>query len=235
MSIAGNLKLHSDPHIALEMISILHQMHPMAECTLDFDSAWELLLGGIIGAQCTDERVNMILPLFRERFSTIEDCSTADIGEIESVIKSCGIYRNKAKAIKESATMIINEFDGRVPDNEENLLKLPGVGRKIANLVMSDYYGQPAIVVDTHCGRISRLLGLTGNENPVKIEKDLQLLLPREEWISWGHLMVAHGRSICQARCRKCGICRLKKICSYGSQIKLERKDKEDSNDQECY
>ena len=235
MTLVSKLKLQSDPCIISEMISLLHQTHPLADCTLNFDSVWGLLLGGIIGAQCTDERVNKILPVFLDRFPTIEDSSTADVKEIESIIKSCGIYRNKSRAIKDSAIMIIDEFDGQVPDNEENLLKLPGVGRKIANLVLSDYYGQPAIVVDTHCGRISRLLGLTKNENPLKIEEDLQNLIPQEEWISWGHLMVAHGRTVCLARCRRCKSCRLNKICSFGSQIELEYDDEEGSNDKECY
>lgn len=235
MSSKSNFKLHSDPHLISEMISILHKTYPTADCTLNFDSAWGLLLGGIIGAQCTDERVNMITPLFLERFPAIADVSTAEIEEIETLIKRCGIYRNKAKAIKGSAIMIMKKFDGQVPDNEEDLLKLPGVGRKIANLILSDYYGQPAIVVDTHCGRISRLLGLTGSKDPVKIEEELQLLLPKEEWISWGHLMVAHGRTICQARCRKCGKCSLNNICAYGIQIEFDYKNEDDTDDKECY
>lgn len=216
------------------IILLLQKRYPDADCTLDFSSAWELLIGGIIGAQCTDERVNLITPVFHSRFPTLADVAAADISAIEDTIKSCGLFRNKAKAIKGSALMIMGEFDGRIPDSEEELLRLPGVGRKIANLVLSDYFKKPAIVVDTHCGRISRLIGLTESKNPDKIEADLKDILPVEAWVSWGHMMVAHGRAICQARCRRCAACPLLADCAYGRQVEIEAEDLR-ADGKQCY
>ena len=131
--------------------------------------------------------------------------------------------------------MIIKEFGGQVPDSETALIRLPGVGRKIANLVLSDYYGQPAVVVDTHCGRISRLLGFTNSNNPTQVEKDLKNILPQNEWIAWGHLMVAHGRDLCTARCRQCGLCPLRQYCAYGSVLEIDNKDILHADTRICY
>ncbi len=218
-----------------QIILLLRQTYPEADCTLEFDSPWELLVGGILGAQCTDERVNLIAPLLHERFPQLSDYVFASLSEIEQIIRSCGLYRNKAKAIKGSAVMILTDFAGQVPEEESDLLRLPGVGRKIANLVRSDFFGHPAIVVDTHCGRISRLLGLTDSKDPVRIERDLQQILPQTEWISWGHLMVAHGRNLCEARCRQCRICPLRPVCAYGLAIDFSRQGVRGNDGRECY
>lgn len=225
----------TDSQQVTQILSLLHQTYPAADCTLEFNSAWEILVGGILGAQCTDERVNIIAPILHERFPQLSDYDAASLTEIEQIIRSCGLYRNKAKAIKGSAAMILADFAGQVPEQEADLLRLPGVGRKIANLVRSDFFGHPAIVVDTHCGRISRLLGLTDSKDPVRIERDLQRVLPEAEWISWGHLMVAHGRNLCEARCRQCRICPLRPVCAYGLAIDFSRQGVRGNDGRECY
>lgn len=200
---------------AKAIIEALRATWDEAVCTLDFRTPWQLLVGGILAAQCTDERVNKVTgPMFRD-WPEVADYARADTGEIETRIKSCGLYRNKAKNIKGSAEVIIERFDGSVPNTMEELLTLPGVGRKIANLMLGDAFGIPGIVVDTHCGRITRLLGLSASKQPPRIEKDLEKLLPRKDWIDWGHYLVRLGREICQARCRQCLRCPLREFCDY--------------------
>ncbi|MDO5734249.1 MAG: endonuclease III [Eubacteriales bacterium] len=200
---------------ALRIIAALKKAYPEVECTLNFDSAWELLVGGILAAQCTDERVNKVTAELFPRFPNLEDYVEAELESVEEMVRSCGLYRNKAKNIKASAEMLIKDFDGVVPDSQEDLMKLPGVGRKIANLIYSDYYGHPAIVVDTHCGRISRLLGLVKASDPAKIEQELAAILPSEEWTDWGHRLVTHGRVCCRARKRTCLLCAVNRDCAY--------------------
>jgi endonuclease-3 len=210
---------------ARQIIEILHLTYPDAETTLDAVSAWELLVGAILASQCTDERVNKITPHLFAAYPSLDEMAEADVGDIERIIRSCGIYRNKAKAIKGSAKIIIQEHGGQVPRTREQLLELPGVGRKIANLILGDAFGGQAVVVDTHCARISRLLGMTAEKDPVKIERDLEAVLPPDSYTDWGHFMVFHGRSICKARCRDCVACPLLNLCAYGSQLDLEGKE----------
>lgn len=202
------------------IIAALRAQYGPVECTLLYvDDPWRLLVGGILAAQCTDERVNQVTPALFEVYPQVQDFARSSPQEIEPYVKTCGLFRNKAKWIFGSAQMITHQYDGAVPRTREELMKLPGVGRKIANLIMGDCYGEQAIVVDTHNGRISRLLGLTKHENPLKIEKDLQECVPEEHWTEWGHLMVAHGREICIARRPKCNICPVQPDCRTGSQL----------------
>ena len=188
--------------------------------TLDFHGdPWILLVGGILGAQATDERVNMILPKFTEAFPTLEDVAGSSQEEMEEVIRTVGIFRQKAARLRESAAILLSEFGGEIPSREADLLKLPGVGRKVANLVRSDGFGIPAIVVDTHCGRITRHFGFSCSKNPTIVERDLQQVLPVESWTHYGHVMVHHGRELCVARNPRCHHCPVSDLCETGRDV----------------
>ncbi|NLC25052.1 MAG: endonuclease III [Fastidiosipila sp.] len=213
---------------AARIIDILEKAYPEAKTTLDATTPWELLVGAILASQCTDERVNKITPQLFAAYPTVYEMAEGEIKDIENLIRSCGIYRNKAKALKGSAQKLIKEYNGEVPQTREQLLDFPGVGRKIANLILGDAFHKQAVVVDTHCARISKLLGLTSEENPAKIERDLEAVLPLESYTDWGHFMVFHGRSICKARCRTCVRCPLLYLCDYGSKQDLAGKGAED-------
>lgn len=199
-----------------EIVTRLENKYPNVECTLDFKSAHELLVGAILAAQCTDARVNLVTPALFLRFPTPADYAKADRLEIESLIRTCGLFRNKAKAIQTSSQVLVAEFGGHVPDNLKDLTRLPGIGRKIANLILGDWYGQQAVVVDTHCARISNRLGLTELKDPPGIERDLIKVLPSDKQTRFGHLMVTLGREICLARQPKCDICPVRALCKHG-------------------
>lgn len=187
-----------------------------SECALEYQGEpWKLLVLARLSAQCTDKRVNIVaVPLF-EAFPTLEAMAECDVTRLEDIVKPCGLYRMKAKEIKESCIMLLEEFGGRVPDTMEDLLELPGVGRKIANLILGDIYGQPAVVADTHCIRISGKLGFTSEneKNPVKVERALKEYLPAGEQSDFCHRIVQFGREICSARSPKCEMCFLSDIC----------------------
>ncbi len=189
--------------------------YPDVKPSLNFTNAWELLVGGVLGAQTTDVQVNKITAVMFADMPEIEDYAQASIEEIESYIKTAGLYHNKAKSLKGAAEKIMQVYAGAVPQTIEELITLPGVGRKVANLVVSDYFGKPGMVVDTHNSRISYLLGLTESQNPTVIERDLCAALPAEHWSKWGHLMVTLGRDWCKAKCRACAGCPLKDNCAY--------------------
>lgn len=205
----------SDSKRAQTIVETLREYYPDAECTLNFEHTWQLVIAAILAAQCTDARVNIITAELFVTYPDLISFATAKQEEMEQAVKSCGLYRNKAKAIIACSRKLLDDHDGEVPSDMDSLLKLPGVGRKIANLVLGDSYGVPAVVVDTHCSRITRLLGLTKHKEPPKIELDLMKLLPPKWWISWGHLMVAHGRKICKARQPACEICPVAMLCSF--------------------
>jgi endonuclease-3 len=177
---------------------------------------YELLFSTILAAQCTDARVNIVARTLYKKYPTLESFSVAPLEELEQDIRSTGFYHNKAKSIVASAQMLLDEFGGAVPDTMEALLRLPGVGRKIANLILGDVFGKPAVVVDTHCIRISNLLGLVKTENPFQIEKELRKLLPPEAGARFCHQIVAHGRALCVARRPKCALCGANGFCAYG-------------------
>ena len=192
----------------------LTQAYPDARCSLDYRNPLELLIATILSAQCTDERVNLVTPELFRRFPTAEDYARAALADITALIRSTGFFNNKAKSIQGAARRITDTFGGRVPDTMEELLTLPGVARKTANVVMGNAFGKASgVVVDTHVQRISRLLGLTGEHDPKKIELDLMALLPESEWVGWSHRLIQHGRRVCIARRPRCGRCVLSKLC----------------------
>jgi endonuclease III len=181
---------------------------------LMFDSPLELLVATILSAQCTDVRVNMVTPTLFSRFSTAEEYVQSDPAEIEAIVHSCGFYRSKTKSIQATASALITRFDGEVPNTMKDLITLPGVARKTANVVLSHAFGRSeGIAVDTHVQRLSRRLGLTMEQHPVKIERELMLLLPRKSWGEISDLLIWHGRRVCAARSPRCGECVLADMC----------------------
>ncbi|MDR0294342.1 MAG: endonuclease III [Oscillospiraceae bacterium] len=195
------------------LIERLKELYPEAACTLDYIAGYQLLFNTRLAAQCTDARVNIVKETLYTRFPTLEAIADADIEEMEAVVKPCGFYHHKARDLIEGARMLLSEYGGRVPDTMEELLRIPGVGRKTANLVLGELYGQPAVVADTHCIRLSNRLGLCNSQDPVKVEDALRLLLPPEEQLMFCHRLVAHGRAVCRARAPDCGACGLREFC----------------------
>lgn len=201
-----------------EIVRRLEECYPLAECTLDYKKDYELLFSVRLAAQCTDARVNEITPALFARFPTLESFAEADIAEVEEYVHSCGFYRAKARDIVGSARMLTERFGGRVPDNMDDLLTLPGVGRKTANLILGDLYRVPgSVVVDTHCIRISNRLGLVDDlKDPAKIEAELRRQLPPEKSSDFCHRLVLHGRAVCTARKPACSSCCLRTCCRSG-------------------
>lgn len=189
-------------------------------CWLDHGTAWQLLIATILSAQCTDARVNIVTKDLFQKYRSIEDFANCSLKELEEDIRPTGFYHNKAKNIIGCAKMLMEKHGGEIPSDIESLTQLPGVGRKTANVIRGNIYDIPSIVVDTHVGRISRKLGLTDNEDPVKVEKDLEQVLPREHWILWNIQIIAHGRSICTARKPDCSNCFLNELCPAGKEKK---------------
>lgn len=200
---------------AIKLVKILKEYYPDAQCSLNFKTPFELLIATILSAQCTDERVNKTTPSIFNKYSTPEDFVNIDINELENLIHPCGFYKNKSKNIKACSQKIISEFKGIVPASAEDLITLPGVGRKTANVVMLEAFGiAQGIAIDTHAKRISNLIGLTSETDPIKIEKDLLEIFPNEYLKDINHLFIWHGRNICIARNPKCDICPIKKYCN---------------------
>lgn len=198
---------------ATEIARRLGEMYPDAKCSLDYKNPLQLIIATILSAQCTDVRVNMVTPELFKRYPTADAMAAADLPDLERLIQSTGFYRNKAKNIKECCRLIATKHGGKVPNTLEELVELPGVARKTANVVLGNAYGIPGITVDTHVGRLSRRMGLTGHEDPVKVERDLNELLPSEDWTVFSHRMIYHGRAVCAARRPLCEECRLSDIC----------------------
>ena len=197
-----------------KIIRALKKAYPDAACSLQFKTPHQLLVATILSAQCTDERVNAVTPALFEKYKSPAAFARADIKELENDIRSTGFFRNKAKAIRESSRMIIGLFRGRMPRRMEDLVELPGVGRKTASVILGTAFGKAeGIVVDTHVARLTKRLGLTTENDPVKIENDLIILIPRKEWIIFSHLMIFHGRSICKARRPECHRCVTANYC----------------------
>ena len=203
----------------LEIIERLKQEYPDSDCTLDYDQAWKLLVSVRLAAQCTDARVNMVTPILYAKFPTLEALANASEEEVGEIIHSTGFWRAKARDIVAASRMLLEEYGGRVPDTMEELLKLPGVGRKTANLILGDVHHTPGVVVaDTHCIRITGRLGLTdGTKDPAKVEQQLRKVLPPEESNNFCHRMVLHGRAVCTARKAKCGECVCAPWCKYAN------------------
>lgn len=195
----------------------LEKIYPDIKCSLNYSKPYELLFAARLSAQCTDERVNRVTKLLFVKYPDLQSFADADISELEKDVMPCGFYRTKAKNLKETARMLIDDFGQELPDNMDDLLKLPGIGRKTANLIMGDIYGKPAIVTDTHFIRITGRLGLTDSKEPEKVEKDLVALIPPELSSDFCHRMVQFGRDICRARNPKCNECTMNSFCRYYS------------------
>lgn len=192
----------------------LNQDYPDVECELVHTSAWELLVATILSAQCTDKRVNIVTPELFLAYPTPQDLAVASQADVEELVKTTGFFRNKAKSIIGAAQGVVGRFGGEVPSNMADLLSLPGVARKTANVVLGTWYGKATgVVVDTHVARISARLGLTQSEDPKKIEQDLMAILPKSRWILFSHQLIWHGRKVCVARKPRCGDCSLADLC----------------------
>ncbi|MCD7737639.1 MAG: endonuclease III [Lachnospiraceae bacterium] len=203
--------------LALEVIARLKTEYPDTNCTLDYDDAWKLLVSVRLAAQCTDARVNVVVEGLYEKYPTIEALAEADVADIEAIVRPCGLGHSKARDISACMKMLRDVYGGRVPDTMEELLRLPGVGRKSANLIMGDVFGKPAIVTDTHCIRLCNRIGLVDNiKEPAKVEKELWKIIPPEEGNDLCHRFVDHGRAVCTARTKPyCERCCLRDICAF--------------------
>jgi len=216
-TIAKKAKFTVDKSLAAERVKkifpILEKSYPDAKIALKFTNPLQLLIATILSAQCTDVRVNIVTKDLFKKYKSVDDWAKADIKEIESDIKSTGFYHNKAVNIKNACSAIKNQYNGKVPDTMEELLKLPGVGRKTANVVLGNAFGIPGIVCDTHVIRLSRRLSLSENQDPVKLEFDLAEIVPQKNWTLFSDLLIFHGRNLCKARKPDCKNCRISSYC----------------------
>lgn len=193
----------------------LKKLYPEAVCSLNYSKPYELLFAVRLSAQCTDARVNIVTKELFEKYTSLEQFAEADVIELEKIIRPCGFFRTKSQNIKDTAVILLNKYSGVLPDTIEELVLLPGVGRKTANLIVGDIYGKPAVVADTHCIRITGRIGLTGSKDPLKVEKDLRAVVKPSEGNDLCHRLVLFGRDICCARSPKCDKCSIKSICRY--------------------
>ena len=202
--------------LALEVIERLREEYPDAECTLDYDQAWKVLIGVRLAAQCTDERVNIVVEKLYEKFPDVDALADADVAEIEEIVRPCGLGKSKARDISACMKILKEQYGGQIPKTFDELLKLPGVGRKSANLIMGDVFGEPAIVTDTHCIRLVNRIGLVdGIKEPKKVEMELWKIIPPEEGSDFCHRLVYNGREVCTARTKPhCDRCCLADICA---------------------
>lgn len=199
---------------AEQIIERLEEEYPLADCTLDYDEAWKLLVSVRLAAQCTDARVNIVVKELYDKYPSPQALAEASVEEIEQIVKPCGLGHSKARDIHKCMTMLVEEYGGRVPENFDELMKLPGVGRKSANLIMGDVFGKPAIVTDTHCIRLTNRMGLVdGIKDPKKVEMALWKIIPGEKGSDFCHRLVYHGREVCTARKAFCETCCLADIC----------------------
>ncbi len=210
------------------VIERLRAEYPDADCTLDYEEAWKLLVSVRLAAQCTDERVNIVVKGLFEKYPGILELAEADVADIEAIVRPCGLGKSKARDISACMRMLRDDFDCKVPDNMDDLLKLPGVGRKSANLIMGDVFGQPAIVTDTHCIRLCNRIGLVdGEKDPKKVEMALWKIIPPEEGNDFCHRLVYHGREVCTARTKPyCDKCVLQDICREYPKLEKEKNKK---------
>jgi endonuclease-3 len=200
-----------------EILDILAKTYPGVVCALNHRNAWELTVATILSAQCTDVRVNLVTPALFKTFPTPKAMAAASLPEIEGLVRTTGFFRNKAKSIKGMSQLVVDEFGGKIPQTMEEILRLPGVARKTANVVLGSWYGIAlGVVVDTHVMRLSRRLELTKETSPEKIERDLMKILPQDRWINFSHELIHHGRQVCIARKPRCVDCTLEKLCNSG-------------------
>ncbi len=209
-----NQRRASQKQRALEVLIRLKRLYPEAPCSLNFENPLQLMIATMLAAQCTDERVNLVTPALFAAYADVYAFAEADIADLERLVKSTGFYRNKAKNIRAACQRIITEYSGEVPPRMKDLVTLPGVARKTANVVLAHGFGiNGGVTVDTHVKRITNLLGLTKHADPVKIERDLMKLLPQPDWENWSIRLVYHGRAVCNARNPQCGLCALADLC----------------------
>ncbi|MEG5065491.1 endonuclease III [Microcoleus sp. B3-A4] len=209
---------------SLEILIRLKRLYPEAPCTLNYETPVQLLVATILSAQCTDDRVNLVTPALFERFPDAVALANADVEELESLVRSTGFYRNKSKNIKGACQAIVNKFNNQVPQRMELLLELPGVARKTANVVLAHAFGiNMGVTVDTHVKRLSQRLGLTEHTDPIRIERDLMILLPQPDWENWSIRLVYHGRAVCNARNPACNICELADLCPSANSLVLHQ------------
>ena len=201
---------------AIKIVELLKKAYPEASCSLDFETPFQAVVAVILSAQCTDERVNKIIPILFKRYKTPEDIINSSLEEIEEIIKPCGFYKNKAKNVLGYSKMIVEKYNGKMPETMEELVKLPGIGRKSANVIMLEAFNNPqGIAVDTHAKRIANRIGLSKEKEPLKIEQDLIKLIPKKYFKDVNHILVWHGRNICNARKPQCEKCPIRKYCEY--------------------
>lgn len=209
------LELNQKQRVA-KIVKLLKKNYPDSACTLNFKTAHQLMVATILSAQCTDERVNIVTKKLFKKYKKPLDYANAPIEQLEEDIHSTGFFRNKAKSIKNSSQMIVDNYKGRVPDKMEELVKLAGVGRKTATVILGTAFGKAeGVTVDTHVSRISKRLGLTSEKTPEKIEKDLMNIIPKKDWIIFSHLLIDHGRTVCKARKPECENCFLSNLCRF--------------------
>jgi endonuclease-3 len=208
------------PRPAVHILDVLRTTYPDAHCELDHKGAFQLLIATILSAQCTDVRVNMVTPALFKKYPDAKTLAAAKQEDVEDLIRSTGFFRNKAKNLIAAAQALVREHDSEVPRDLDNLTHLPGVGRKTANVVLGNAYGiEAGVVVDTHVARLSKRLGLTKHTDPVKIEKDLMKVIPRDAWTLWSHLLIWHGRRRCTARKPDCPNCELRSLCPSAGEL----------------
>ncbi len=204
----------ADKRFAAKVTRVLRKDYPEATCALKHESPLQLLIATILSAQCTDERVNLVTKDLFRKYPTAAKLAAVPLPQLEKAIQSTGFFRNKAKSIHACCQQLVDQYDGDVPPDLDKLVELAGVGRKTANVVLGTWFGIPTgVVVDTHVSRIARRLGLTGESQPVKIERDLMQLLPKKEWIDFSHRMIHHGRRVCKARKPDCEACSMQSFC----------------------
>lgn len=196
-----------------KIIKVLKTTYPDVACALRHENPFQLAISTILSAQCTDKRVNMVTPALFKKYPTPKHLASAPVQDIEAMIHSTGFYKNKAKSIKGLCQILATTYQGKVPKTLEELVKLPGIGRKTANVILGVAYGVPGIVVDTHVTRLTNRMGLTKQKNAVKIEFEMMNLIPKKEWTDFGLLLIAHGRAICEARKPKCEVCPVNNLC----------------------
>lgn len=201
---------------AINIVEKLIKYYPDAKCSLDFTTPFEMLVAVCLSAQCTDDRVNQVTPSLFSKYNTPSDFANANISDIEKLIHSCGFYKNKAKNLKAAGQKILDDFGGQVPNNMNDLITIPGVGRKSANVIMLEAFNNPqGIAVDTHCKRIANRIGFSKQSDPSKIEQDLLKLLPKEYWKDVNHILIWHGRNTCSSQKPKCENCPIKDNCNF--------------------
>ena len=201
---------------AIIIIETLKEMYPEAKCSLDFSTPFQMLVSVVLSAQCTDERVNKTTPSIFSKYSTPQDFADMDIELLEELIHPCGFYKTKAKNLKRTAQILVEKYDGIVPNNMEDLMSLPGVGRKSANVIMLEAFDLPqGIAVDTHCKRIANRLGFSSESDPAKIEQDLLKVIPKEYYKDVNHIFIWHGRNVCTSQKPKCDSCKLQQYCKF--------------------